>query len=612
MPIALSMIVSGTENPDDLKQALESVKGQVDASFITITTESNGKLKELAESMGAVVDYQPDKFFYTIKQEDIDWIKEFGLKTSLELGDKIFLFDAARNYCMDLIPKTFDWIFWIDVDDVLRGSKLREIAKLADDNKAESVFMNYLYQVDLVDGKVAHVLIEHLRERLIKNNGAYKWVAPIHETLIEQRPTRKIDTKECDILHLSDQNRKIKAIYRNIKVLEYALVLCKAKDPRPVYYLAKAYFDVWLNEQNKDSLQQAKKLFEMYLDGPNPSGWTEERAQCWEYLVETYRSLGEINNAIKCAHNSMIEDERFPSVYINLALCYLYKMDYNRALFWVRLGTKIDQPDTTLVSSPKDLQSRTLEIIFHCALNTSKIDEAMAAAEKLCELHPGNKEFVDRVNLTRNIKNQSELTKIMTEMAKYLESSGEMAKIKPLLDATPELIKDNPFMIEWANKVNPPRVHSDNEISIYVGPCFTTWSPKSLINPGQAFIGGSEEAVIYQSLALTKKGWKVAVYADPGVEEGVHDGVEYLPYYKWNKRDEFNIVIGWRRPDFVDQEYKSKKNYIWCHDILNPQDFTEERLKKITKVMVLSPWHRKCIPDVPDGKILLTSNGVNL
>jgi tetratricopeptide (TPR) repeat protein len=346
--------------------------------------------------------------------------------------------------------------------------------------------------------------------------------------------------------------------------------------------------------------------------GPNPSGWTEERSQCWEYLVETYRSLGEIDNAIKCAHNAMIEDERFPTIYINLAMCYLFKQNWERAMFWVRLATKLDAPKTTLVSSPKDMQTRTLEILFHCALNTSKVDEAMAAAEKLAELLPESQEMQNRLVLARRLKNNSELTKMVVGLAKYLEQSGEGSKVRSLLDAAPELIRDNPFMIDWGNKVNPPKTWSDKEICIYVGPCFTMWSPKNLSNPGQSFVGGSEEAVVYLSKALNDAGWKVTVYADPGVEEGEHDGVMYLPYYKWNKRDDFNIVIAWRRPDFVDQEYKSKKTYVWCHDIQSGTDYTEERLKKIYKVIVLSPWHRKNIPNVPDEKIMISSNGVNI
>lgn len=606
--IALSMIVKGDESPEDLKRCINSIKPQVDGVFIVITTPSDGELKKLAESLGCFVDYQPEKFFHTITREEIKWINKFGIKTSLEKGDKIFLFDKARNHAMSIIPKTYDWMFWMDVDDVFRGKDLREIARIADENKAESVFMNYIYQADIVDGKIKHVLIEHLRERLVKNNGAYEWVAPIHETLIEKHPTKKIDTKECDVLHLSDNDRKVKAIDRNIKVLEYSMVKCEAKDPRPVYYLAKAYFDVWLNKQDKDKLQEARKLFELYLTGPNPSGWTEERSQCWEYLVETYRSLGEIDNAIKCAHNAMIEDERFPTIYINLALCYLFKQNYDRAMFWVRLATKLDAPQTTLVSSPKDMQSRTLEIIFHCALNTNKIDEALAAAIKLEELLPNNPEMQNRVNLCRNLKNQSELTKMTVGLAKYLEESGESGKLRALLDATPQLIKDNPFMIDWANKVNPPRLWDKDEVCIYVGPCFTTWSPKSLDNPGQSFVGGSEEAAILLARELAKT-WKVTVYADPGADEGVYEGVNYLPYYKWNKRDEFNIVVSWRRPDFVDQDYKAKKNYIWCHDIQNQMDYTTERLAKITKVIVLSAWHRKNIPNVPDEKIMISANG---
>lgn len=612
--IALSMIVGGYEDPESLKRCLESVKGHVDQAFITITSElKDKKLKKVAEEMGAIVDYQPGKFETKVTSKQKKFIEKQGIKFRSKIGDRIFLFDKARNHSLEIVPKDYKWILWLDVDDILRGGdNLPKIIEEAERVQADSVFFNYIYQAEIVDGKIKNIMIEHLRERLIRNAGLYKWVAPIHETLVEQKPTRKIDTKLADVLHMSDNERMTNAIGRNIANLEYNVYLTKAKDPRPVYYLAKAYFDTWLNEQDREALLDAKTLMELYLLGEHKSGWAEERSQCWEYLVDIYRSLGDNDNAILCAHNAMIEDDRFPSIYVNLALCYVNKKEWKRAMFWVKKAMSTEQPDSTLVATPRDLMGRSLEVVYHASLNLSKLDEAWAAAIKLLEMYPNNPEMTNRVRLVESLKRENELTKLVVSLSKYLQSSGEGGKLGPLVDAIPQAIQDNPFMVDLMNKVKPPRKWAENEIAIFVGPCFTQWSPKSIGRSGGSFIGGSEEAVIYLSQELKKKGWQVTVFADPGVEEGMHDGVLYLPYFKWNKRDHFNIMVSWRRPDFVDQNFKASKTYIWCHDIQNQLDYTPERLAKITKVIVLSPWHRENIPNVPDEQILISGNGIQL
>lgn len=613
MKIALHLIASGSEKPADLARCLNSIKDQVDGMYVLITTPlKDKKLREVAESLGAVVEYKPRSFFHKITKEEVKFIKSLGLTPHIKEGDKIFEFDKARNYSMKMVPKEYDWLFWMDTDDILRGKQLREIAKDADRRGIESVFLNYIYQAEIEDGKIKAILIEHLRERLIKNTGVYEWVAPIHETLIEKKPTKKIDDKRCDVLHLSTKERMLTAIDRNIKALEYLVCFKKGKDPRPNYYLGKAYFDLWLEGRGDHYLGQAQVLFERYLNGDNQSGWAEERSQCWEYLVEIYRAKGEIDNAIKCAHHAMIEDERFPSIYVNLALCYVQKKEWARAEWWIKQALKMPQPESTLVTTPKDLIARSLEVIYHASLNQSKLDEAFAAAVKLLEIYPDRKEMKERYEFLSKLKEQRDITKIFIQLSRYLEQTNQANKLKPLVLAAPDIIKDNPFYSELELKVNPPRVHNKNEITIYCGPAFSPWSPKKIEDSSNTFVGGSEEAVIYLSEELVKQGYKVTVYADPGDDEGEYNGVTYLPYYKFNTKDQFNIVVSWRRPDLVDQNLNAKKIYIWCHDILNQLDFTPERLSKITKVIVLSPWHRSNIPDIPDNKVLISSNGIRL
>lgn len=607
------MIVAGQEKPEDVLRCLKSVEGQVDKSFVLITSKMKGKkLKKALEDVGAVVKYKPNSFFHTITEKEVKFIKDSGLTPNIKEGDKIFLFDEARNYSMKMVPESYKWMIWLDADDVFRGDQLREIVRDAEEKQLDSVFLNYIYQAEIVDGKIKNILIEHLRERIIRNTGIYKWVAPIHETLIEQKPTRKLDDKRCDVLHLSSQERMQSAVPRNIKALEYSVAREEGKDPRPVYYLAKAQYDLWMYTKEKVYVTSAKKLFETYLNGPHPSGWAEERSQCWEYLVEIYREMGEINNAIKCAHNAMIEDERFPSIYVNLALCYLAKKEWSRALWWINRLSKMEQPNTTLVTTPRDLMGRSLEVVYHASLQTSQLDEAFAAAVKLKELHQDKEIFNERYRLVSQLREQRDVTKVFVQLATYLKQTKELDKLKPLMMSAPEIIRGNPFVVDLEKQINPPHKWGSDEIAIYCGPAFTNWSPRILDNPGDSFIGGSEEAVMYLSQELKKQGWKVTVYADPASDEGDHDGVRYLPYFKFNTRDEFNIMVSWRRPDLVDQNFKAKKTYIWCHDIINQLDYTPERLSKITKIIVLSPWHRSNMPDVPDNKIMLSGNGISL
>ncbi len=616
--IALSMIVRGDEDRATLERCLNSIAKWVDGIFITITTEDKG-ISEVCRKYGVRYDIQPNKFHRTIVSEEVGWLKEhFGWEPTLKEGDKIFCFDAARNYSMSQISKEFDWIIWLDVDDVITNAdKLKEIIYQAENNNpvAESVFLNYIYQSELGDdGKIKNIIIQHWRERLIRNNDSYKWVAPIHETLIEQRPTTKIQTKVSEVIHLSSHERMLEAIKRNMRTLEMSIFDSKASDPRPVYYLGKAQFDL----KSVESFSKALRCFNDYLFGTkehdynNKSGWAEERSQCFELMSEIYRWDGQYNNSVKACMNALIECEKFPTIYLALALTYVLKKEWERALFWVDLAMKLPKYDTTLVINPKETTLRAYEIFYHANLNMSRLDEAWATATKLLELDPSNPTMIDRYKFTAQLKNEKELTKIVMELANYLKAKGEQHKLQPLLYSIPSDIVNNPFMVDLYKKLTPPRVWEANEVAIYCGPGFTLWSPKLLDNPKGTFMGGSEEAVVYLSKELAKQGWKVTVYGDPGEDAGEYEGVNYQPYFKFNGTDDFNILISWRQPKFADGGYKCKKLYIWCHDLLNPLDFTKERMERIEKVIVLSPFHRTNIPDVPDNKILISSNGVNL
>lgn len=596
--IALAQIIKDTEPMDIIARCWYSILPYIDGAYITL----NGKTDEIT----------PDA--KKLKREMLDLAKERGYKNvNIDYIKWEKDFSKARNHNFEQVDKKYNYIIWLDADDIFRGGeRLKGVEGLIKGKDIGAVFFNYLYKVDMgeVGGKIVikQVLIEHLRERLVRNDNTYKWIAPIHETLIPQKATSQTDSQECDVVHLTDDSRCGDAIKRNIEILERQIEeQGNRKDPRTLYYLAKSYFDL----RTPEYWDKADRLIDMYLQGSDintPSGWAEERAQAWEYKSEIYRERGEFNKAIKCIANAMIEDPKFPNFYIDMALINAHKQNWKDARFWAQLSQAVPYPKTTLVSNPRDMKVRILEVLFNAAVADNNLKEAWAVATQMVELIPNQDIYIRRKEAMDNLLKQNEIMTNIVNIANYLKDIKQESKIVSLVGSIPKELEADPVMTSLRQSYTQPRVWFNNEIAIMCGRGFEQWSPKSLAKG----IGGSEEAVIYLSNELAKLGWKVTVYADPGDDRGEYGGVTYLPYYFFNINDKFNILIGWRNVGLFDNKIQSRRNYLWLHDIQNPQEYTKSRVDRITKIFPLSKWHRDNMPNVPDEKFMISANGVFL
>lgn len=580
--IALAAILKDDSEVDDLKRMLDSCAKWVDAIYITGTNEPQKEIKKLCKEYGAHWSW-------------FEWIKDFS---------------AARNFNFSQVPKEYDFILWLDADDVLvGGEKMKEVLSKPeiDQYNVGAVFARYLYQVESDDqGNVKQILIEHLRERLIRNNDTYKWVAPIHETLIPQREAGQTDTKDFLVIHLTNQEDMERSMYRNIEILEDE-VIKNSSDPRPIYYLAKAYFDTKAPELLYEPLgpDTESLTIELLKDYVRKSGWAEERSQALEYTALLYREMGDFKKALKCLLQAAEEGPKFPSIYIQLALTYVMLNDWDKAYHWVKVASSLEIPKTTLVIQPKDYKMLILEALYHIYRNTNKLDECKKVVEGLVELLP-NELNINRLDEVNDWKNKNNLAHWTAKLAYHLNQTGQKDKLKALINSIPEEISETQPMIALRNDFSPTRVWEENEIAIFCGPGFEQWSPKS-VSKG---IGGSEEAVINMGQQLSKLGWKVTVYADPKEDEGLYDGVTYLPHYHINWKDKFNILIAWRNIGVFDLQLSTNKAYLWNHDIQTPMTYTPERVAKIDKVMFLSKWHRQNVPQLPEDKVMYTGNGI--
>lgn len=581
--IAAALIVKDDSEVERLRNCLNSFAKYVDHIFITGTKKPQTKIKALC--------------------------KEYGATWSWYAWDKNF--SNARNFNFSQISPEYDWIFWCDTDDVVVGAEnFRMAIQRAEELNIKAIFARYLYQVEIDEktGEIKHILIEHLRERLIKNDGTFEWVAPIHETLIEKVPSGKTDFNDFMVVHLTTPDDMALSMWRNIDILEEE-VMNNPQDPRPIYYLAKAYFDTREPMILYDSAGEGVDsiTIELLKDYLRKSGWAEERAQCWEYLSMIHRERNEFKQGIHCLLEALYEAPVFTSIYIQLALSYVILRDWVKALHWVKLAGQVEIPKTTLVINPRDYKGMILEALFHIYVNTGKLDECEKVCEGLVEIMPSdlNKE---RLASVKDVKYRNNLAHWTVKLAHHLHSTKQVAQLKALINSIPLEIASEPALVDLRNQFMPPKQWAGDTIVIYCGPGFEKWSPKN-VSQG---IGGSEEAVIYLSKELAKLGWKVSVFADPQDEAGEYEGVSYIPHYEINWNDNFNILISWRQIGLFDLPVKAKKAYLWCHDLLNNMEFNEQRLNKIDKIFVLSKFHRSNIPSVPDAKIMLTANGLSL
>jgi hypothetical protein len=154
-----------------------------------------------------------------------------------------------------------------------------------------------------------------------------------------------------------------------------------------------------------------------------------------------------------------------------------------------------------------------------------------------------------------------------------------------------------------------PRKWEENEICYFANvgtKHFFQWDGNS-ISKG---VGGSETAVIRLAEEWTKAGYRVTVYGDPEKITKIN-GVTYLPWYHFNKDDEFNIFIQWRNAQLAGK-IKCKKFLVDLHDVFSGLDFSPEQIEAIDKFMVKSKWHRKLAPNISDDKFSIVGNGIAL
>jgi len=148
---------------------------------------------------------------------------------------------------------------------------------------------------------------------------------------------------------------------------------------------------------------------------------------------------------------------------------------------------------------------------------------------------------------------------------------------------------------------------------LYSPVAFEPWDFRNSVEKG---IGGSETSHVEMAWRLARRGHEVKTFAPiPDDCPGEWRGTKWYPIDKvdWN---EDGVWILYRCPEALDnftEDHPGKTLWLMNQDWHYPQ-MTEERSKKLDKMMVLCEWHKKyCLethPYLPEEKYMVTSNGL--
>lgn len=582
MKLAACLIVKGTADEAPLlDKCLRNLKKHVDQFFLDINAPEGTKpAKEVLD---------------VAKKHKAD------VKQTIWTGD----FVGARNANFARVPEEYDFILWIDSDDTIENpEKIKEVCAITP-NTVDGIYIKYDYAHDEYD----NITVSHWVARVVRNNDSFAWKSSfsnskvtVHETLNERRKVGKVMNEEFWVVHHADEKRRDRSLARNILILEQMLNDSKSNpDPRILYYLATHYVDA-------NRLMEAKDLLEWYL---TLSGWAEERSQAYVYLGMIYDAMQDLDKARGCYMRAVAENPNDPNPYVELGELEIRDQLWQKAVYWLEMAVAKKVDPMASVYRPMDSTYRAYKALSQAYANIGgkSLQKGQKWLTEALKLRPFDPELQDARKVLDQVVEIRDLTKATNQLIKKLKEDEETSKILPFLDALPTKMQDNPLVTSARNYYREPKVWPKKSIVILCGwGPLGNWGPKSM----EKGLGGSEEAVIRIGRELWDAGYEVVVYGTPGEEAGNDEesGVVYKHYWEFNSKDTFDIFISWRSPEQFDKKINARKSYLWLHDVMDKEEFIDERLANVDRIIFVSQYHRDLYPFIPEEKCFVSGNGI--
>lgn len=353
--LSLCMIVKNEE--DTLARCLDSIKDAVDEIIIADTGSTDSTVK-IAKR-------------YTDKVYHFDWVYDFS---------------AARNFSFS--KASSDYCMWLDADDIIDENDLLLLKKLKKELSTDTdiVMMPYNTSFD----KFGNVIFSYYRERIIKNNPAYKWSGKVHEAIT---PIGNVIYYDAAVTH---KKEKAPDTDRNLKIYEKMLEKKEFFSPRDKFYYAR---ELYYHKR----FDEAISAFTDFLS--EKSAWIENKIDACLILADCYIEKKDSVSAISALSESLTFDAPRAEICCKIGEIMLDNKNYLGAIFWFKSALNSDEHKKSGGFSLPDCRG------FLPAIWLSVCYDRLSEYKKACEYN----------NLALSFKPQSEAA---LSNKRYFESIG--------------------------------------------------------------------------------------------------------------------------------------------------------------------------------------------
>ena len=513
------------------------------------------------------------------------------LKKQLAKQDKVTVvhrpwnnrFDEARNDNLKLCHSTY--YFWIDCDDMFNFAAIPKLVEIAEEGNYDEILLPYNYAQDDQGNCIAF----HWRERLMRTSHPFTWKGWVHETPVTDLPY-KAHRVNVEVVHLNSDDHVKESLARNHAILLEATA--QSDDPRYQLYLGTSHHARGEWGEAIEVLDKFNKV----------SGSVEDIYRSLTCMSECAYLMKASNAAINYALQASSLIPEHPQAYWLLGQWEAESENWKESLEWIKVSETKQDPQGMSVYDPSS-RDRARLIAAQCEFMLKNYNKALAWLRKVSVTNPTRQELEDSFI---NEADAETFVAMLPKIRRYFNSEKE------LYEALCYDIKYDVRVRGLRELVSEPKTWSDNSIVFLCGQGYEEWGPHTL----DKGMGGSEEAIVYLSRELAKLGWEVTIYG--AVEEeivdvkydgrngGITGSVTYLPWEILDRRDQFNVFVGWRAPEF-NEHVNAKVKIADIHDAIG-----ENQVKDYPDVtyFVKSLYHRNLYPKLSDKKFRVIGNGI--
>lgn len=546
-------------------RCLASIKPYCDQIIVVLGGQSDDDTEAIARSFGCEV-------------YPFEWVDDFA---------------AARNATLAHVNTEF--FFWIDTDDELVGGEniQKHLAVLPDSHIG--FWWPYHYGHD----EFGNVNTVFDRERLFRTNVGWKWEGRIHETCAPlKRGGDWLRTQDIYVKHL-DHDRE-GSLERNLRLLE----MSHKENPtetRTIFYLGNQYFAM------RDFRNAIKwwEIFTVVGDIPFEIWWA------WVYLAKAYRELGAYEQALRSDFQAIEMYPEFKDPYFGLGATYCSVGDYPKAIEWVNIGLAKREPPTFVFRNPLDYTFDPQLTLMSAYGGMGEVEKSLKharAAYRVRETATLGAAIDTMLAVVRRKRRANTFLKRIENWKEDRNVYLEGKKLDHALYALPEI---RARVGGAAHRIR--RDGKKPQIAFLCGDSLEPWSPLTLETTG---IGGSETAVVHVARRFAEKGYQVDVYNNPGMDEGVHEGVGYWHWNRYPLDAHPELLVIWRNIDLIAlAEGGAEKTVLWSHDLHYGDQIDEEKASRIDEFLCVSDWHRQYFErryPFLKGKVGFVPNGIDL